>query len=200
MSGSVSVAILAGGLSSRLGTNKAFVKVGGKPIIERIIERVQGLGDEIVIIANAPDQYRHLGLPIRSDLIPGKASLGGLYTAVASTQGDHTLVLSCDHPFLNTDLLRYLIDLREGYDVVVPLNAEGYPQSLHAVYSKACLEPIHKRLEANQLKIISFFPDVRVREVTLSEVEQFDPQHLSLVNVNRPDDLAQAQRLAARWG
>lgn len=200
MSGTVSVAILAGGLSSRMGTNKAFVKVGGQPIIERIIERVKGLGDEIVIIANNTDPYKHLGLPIRSDLIPGKASLGGLYTALASTQADYTLVLSCDHPFLNPDLLRYLIDLRDGYDVVAPLSADGYLQALHAVYSKACLEPIHKRLEANQLKIISFFPDVRVRKVTISEIEQFDPQHLSLINVNRPEDLAQAQRLAARWG
>jgi molybdopterin-guanine dinucleotide biosynthesis protein A len=183
-----------------MGTNKAFVKVGGKPIIERIIERVQGLGDETVIIANTPDRYRHLGLPIHGDLIPGKASLGGLYTAIASTQGHHTLVLSCDHPFLNSDLLRYLIGLREGYDVVVPLNAEGYPQSLHALYSKACLDPIRKRLDTHQLKIIGFFPDVRVREVTISEIERFDPEHLSFVNINRPDDLAQAQRLAARRG
>ncbi len=200
MSGSVSIAILAGGLSSRMGTNKAFVKVGGKPIIERIIERVQGLGGEIIIVANTPDWYSHLGLPIYRDLIPGKASLGGLYTAIASTQGQHTLALSCDHPFLNTALLRYLIDLREGYDVVVPLNAEGYPQSLHALYSKACLEPIKKRLDAHKLKVIGFYPDVRVREVTLSEIEPFDPEHLSFVNINRPDDLAQAQRLAARWG
>jgi molybdopterin-guanine dinucleotide biosynthesis protein A len=198
MGKSISVAILAGGLSTRLGTNKAFAKVGGRPIIERIIERVRPLGDEMILVTSTRSEYRRLGLPIHTDLIPGKSTLGGLYTAIARAQGEHTLVVSCDQPFLNVDLLRYLIDLRDGYDVVVPLNRDNYPQSMHAVYGKECLEPIRRRIEADQLKVIGFFPDVRVRAVAGEEIDQFDSQRWSFINVNTSEDLAVARVLAAQ--
>jgi molybdopterin-guanine dinucleotide biosynthesis protein A len=194
---SISVAILAGGKSSRMGHDKAFAEVGGKAVIERIIERVDGLGDELVIVANRPRDYAHLGLPVHTDLIPGKSTLGGLYTAIARTRAPHTLVVGCDLPFLNPALLRYLIDLRPGHDVVIPLSRENYPQSMHAVYGKNCLEPIRRRLEADRLKAIGFFPDVRVREVRNEEIDRFDPERYSLFNVNTPEDLAEARRLAA---
>jgi molybdopterin-guanine dinucleotide biosynthesis protein A len=194
----VSAAILAGGLSSRMGINKALAEVGGKPIIERILERIQGIAGEIVVIANDTHTYSYLGLPVHPDSVPGKGPLGGLYTAVSRTQGSHTLVVSCDQPFLNPDLLRYLVDLRAHYDVVIPLNWEDYPQSMHAVYGKACQEPIRRQIEADRLKVIGFFPAVRVREVRGPEIDRFDPERLSFVNVNTPEDLAEAQRLALR--
>ncbi len=196
MTDSISVAILAGGKSSRMGHDKAFAEVGGKTIIERIIERVDGLGGELVIVANRPQDYAHLGLPVHTDLIPGKSTLGGLYTAIARTRAPYTLVVGCDLPFLNPALLRYLIGLRHGHDVVVPLRRENYPQSMHAIYGKNCLEPIRRRLEADRLKVIGFFPDVRVREVGGEEIDRFDPERYSLFNVNTPEDLAEARRLA----
>ena len=181
-----------------MGTNKAFVEVGGKPIIERILGQVKDLGEELLIVANEPEAYAHLGLPVVPDLIPSKGPLGGLYTAILASQGEHTLVVSCDQPFLNRDLLRYLIGLRAGYDVVVPLNRDGYPQSMYAIYGKRCAEPIRHRIEADQLKVIGFFPEVRVREVAGPEIDQFDPERVSFFNVNTPADLIEAQRLAAR--
>jgi molybdenum cofactor guanylyltransferase len=196
----ITVAILTGGQSSRMGRNKAFVEVGGKPIIERIVERVSDLGSEVLLIANAPAEYAHLGLPTYPDLIPGKGPLGGLYTALSHAKQAYTLAVSCDQPFLNPDLLRFLISLREGCDVVVPLDRESYPQSMHAVYGKGCIEPIRHKLDADRLKMIGFFPDVRVREVAGQEIDQFDPQRLSFFNVNTPEDLAEAQRHAHDLG
>jgi molybdopterin-guanine dinucleotide biosynthesis protein A len=137
-------------------------------------------------------------LPVHPDLIPGKGALGGLYTAIAQARHGHVLVVSCDQPLLNPDLLGYLIGLRNGYDVVVPLNRDGQPEGTHAVYGKACLEPIHRRLEAGRLKVVGFYPDVRVREVPTGETDRFDPERWSFLNVNTPGDLAQARRLAAR--
>jgi molybdenum cofactor guanylyltransferase len=192
----ISVAILTGGQSSRMGRNKAFVEVGGKPIIERIIERVRELGSELMLITNTPADYMHLGIPSYPDLVAGKGPLGGLYTALSHAKQDYTLAISCDQPFLNTDLLRYLIGLCDGYDVVVPLDREDYPQSMHAIYSKQCLEPIRQRMAADRLKMIGFFADVRVLEVAGQEIDQFDPERLSFFNVNTPEDLAEAQRLA----
>ena len=192
----ISVAILAGGQSSRMGVNKAFARVGKQPIIERVIERVRPLADELVIVANTPSEYTHLALPIFIDLIPGSGPLGGLYTAIIQTRSEHTLVVSCDQPFLNPALLRYLIDLRAGYDVVVPLNRADYPQSMHTVYGKGCLGPIRHCIDANRLKVIGFFDDVHVRRVGGAEIDRFDPERLSFFNVNTPDDLKQAERLA----
>ena len=190
-------AILAGGESSRMGENKAFVQVGGVPIIERVIARLQPLVDELAIITNSPAEYAHLGLTVHTDILPGKATLGGLYTAVERASTLYTFVVSCDQPFLNAALLRYLAGLRSGYDVVVPLNREGYPQSMHALYSKACAQPIFQRLEADRLKVIGFFPDVRVRAVSAEEIDSIDPERWSFVNVNTPDDLEVARQHAA---
>jgi molybdopterin-guanine dinucleotide biosynthesis protein A len=197
MPDSISAAILAGGQSSRMGANKAFMQVGRRPIIERVIERVRSLADELVIVANTPAEYAHLGLPVFTDLLPGKGPLGGLYTAISQTRGDYTLAVSCDQPFLNPELLRFLLDRARGYDVVVPLNREGYPQSMHAVYGKGCLDPIRWCLDLDRLKVISFYADVRVCTVTGEEIDRFDPERLTFFNVNTPDDLAEAERLAA---
>jgi molybdopterin-guanine dinucleotide biosynthesis protein A len=196
----ISTAILAGGQSSRMGTDKAFVRVGGRAIVERTIERLRPLADELIIVSNTPINYAYLGLPVFTDLLPHKGPLGGLYTAISQTRSEYTLVVSCDQPFLNIALLRFLLDLRHGYDVVVPLNRESYPQSMHAVYAKGCLAPIRGCLDANRLKVISFFADVRVRSVASEEIDRFDPRRLSFFNVNTPDDLAEAERLASSTG
>lgn len=200
MSDKISTAILAGGQSSRMGRNKALLPVGGIPIIERVIARVRDLTQELVIITNMPDIYRYLDLPMFADVVPGKATLGGLYTAIQQTGSEHTLVVSCDQPFLNPQLLRYLIDLRHEADVIVPLDHEDYPQSMHAVYSKACLAPIRRRLDEDRLKVIGFFDDVRVRRVSTQEIDRFDPSRYSFINVNTPEELAEAEQLARLLG
>jgi molybdopterin-guanine dinucleotide biosynthesis protein A len=180
-----------------MGENKAFVQVSGVPIIERVIARLQPVVDELAIITNSPAEYANLGLPVYTDILPGKAALGGLYTAIERATTPYTFVISCDQPFLNTALLRYLAGLRAGFDVVVPLNREGYPQSMHALYSKACAGPIRQRLEADRLKVIGFFPDVRVRGVSAEEIDSIDPERWSFINVNTLDDLAVARQHAA---
>ena len=146
----VSVAILAGGRSRRMGQDKALLPVGGRSVIEWVIERVVPLSDDVTLITNVPDKYRHLGYRMVGDVYPGKGSLGGIYTAIHAAQYLHCLVVACDMPFLNTDLLRYLAGLAPGFDVVVP-RVEKYPETMHAVYGKGCLEPINQRLLANHL-------------------------------------------------
>lgn len=188
-------AILAGGQSTRMGVDKAFVNVSGQPLVERVLARVEGLADETLISANQPDAFAHLGLPVYPDILPGKAALGGIYTAISKARGEHVLVVAVDMPFLNRDLLAYLLSLREGYDVVAP-RLDGYPQATHAVYGKACLDPIRRKLDVDRLKIIGFYDEVRVRYVDEDEMRPFDPDLRSLVNVNTPADLSDAQRLS----
>jgi molybdopterin-guanine dinucleotide biosynthesis protein A len=192
----LSVAVLAGGQSRRMGQDKAWLPVGGRPVIERVLERVLPLSDDVTLITNTPDQYRHLGHPMVSDVYPGKGSLGGIYTAIHAARYAHCVVVACDMPFLNADLVRYLVSLRSGFDVVIP-RIQDFPETLHAVYGRNCLEPIRRRLLADQLKIIGFFDDVQVRYVERDEVARFDPTFRSFLNMNTPADWERLQQLAA---
>jgi molybdopterin-guanine dinucleotide biosynthesis protein A len=189
----VSVAILAGGQSRRMGQDKALLPLGGRSVIERVIERVLPLSDDVTIITDLPGKYRHLGYRMVGDVYPGKGSLGGIYTAIHAAQYVYCVVVACDMPLLNTDLLAYLAGLAPGFDVVVP-RIEGFPETMHAVYGKGCLEPIQQQLLADQLKIIGFFDDVRVRYVEYDEVSRFDPTFRSFININTPDDWERVRR------
>jgi molybdopterin-guanine dinucleotide biosynthesis protein A len=168
-------------------------------MIEHVLERVADLGQsETILIVNRPDDYAHLGLPMFSDMIPDKGSLGGIYSAIHHSRSDSALVLACDMPLVNPPLLRYMIGLRgeEGgpYDVIVP-RVEGHSQGLQAIYSRSCLGPIRECIDADRLKVIGFYERVRVRYLDSPEYARFDPQGLSFQNINTPDELRAAQHL-----
>jgi len=206
----MSAVVLAGGDSRRMGTDKAFLKMpGGEPLIEAILSKLAPLSDEIILVANRTQGYERLGVELVADIYPGKGSLGGIYTGLWAMSHSHGLVVACDMPFLKPSLLRYMLVMAPEYDVVVPravpwggLKApkeetarEHLLHPFHAVYSKSCLEPMKDLLESGDLRIISFYPQVRVRYVEEGEIDIFDPEHLSFFNINTPADLRRAQRL-----
>ncbi|MCB0194680.1 MAG: molybdenum cofactor guanylyltransferase [Anaerolineae bacterium] len=194
----VSIAILAGGQSKRMGQDKAFLQVGGKPVIERVLESVQSLTDDLFISTNTPNHYQQYGLRLVGDIYPDKAALGGLFTAIHAARHPHVLVVACDMPFLNADLLQYLITLADSADVVVPVINPPQPETMHAVYSKACLAPIEARLLKDRLKIIGFFEDVEVRTIERSDIEKIDPHLYAFVNMNTPEEWEQVQKIAKK--
>lgn len=184
------VAILAGGKSSRMGRDKAFVELNGKLMIEHVIERTQAIGQaETILITNRPEDYARFGLPIFADVLPDKGSLGGIYTAIHYSTQAYTLCVACDMPFIQPDLLKHMVSLAQDWDVVVPL-VDEYPEGLHALYSRKCLDAIHPRLLAGQLKVVGFYADVRVRYLKEAEYASLDPDATSFQNINTPDDLA----------
>jgi molybdopterin-guanine dinucleotide biosynthesis protein A len=185
----ITVAIQAGGKSSRMGVDKSFVLFNGRPLIEIVRDTVAGLGDELILITNKPEAYAHLGLPMFGDLYPEHGPLGGIYTAVHHAQHPHTLIVACDMPWLNRNLLAYMLTLRDTADVIVP-RWEKYPEPLHAIYHKNCLDPIAEKLRAQQLKITSFYGRVTVRFVEREQIEPFDAHGRSFVNINTPQELA----------
>jgi molybdopterin-guanine dinucleotide biosynthesis protein A len=179
--------ILAGGKSSRMGQNKALMSLGGKRLVDRVVEVMHSVFDDLLMVTNTPDVYANLGLPMVQDVWPEKGSLGGVYSAIYHVATPYCLIVACDMPFLQAAVLRYLIP-----DVL------GELQTLHAIYSKACLQPIERRLETHRLRIVGFFPEVRVRTVTASELEPYDPALLAFQNLNTPEEFQAAeQRLRA---
>ena len=193
----ISCIVLAGGGGKRLDTDKAFLEIGGQVLIEGIVEKMARIGDEVIIVTNSPQRYGYLEARLVSDVYPGKGALGGIYSGLKAARSPHSLVVACDMPFLDLRLLRYMILLSSGQDVVIP-RVEGLTEPLHAIYSKRCLQPIERVLAAGSLKIIDFFPEVRVRYVEKQEIELLDPKHLSFFNINTPADLEKARSLARR--
>jgi molybdopterin-guanine dinucleotide biosynthesis protein A len=192
----VSIAILAGGQSKRIRRDKAFLEVDGSPLIERILVRVKPLTDDLFISTNSPEKYQQFGLRTVADVYPNKAALGGIYSALKAARHDYVLIVACDMPFLNIDLLQHLINLAPTAEVIIPLIEPSLYEPLFAVYSKNCLPVIKSQLLANRLRIFDFFDEVSVRYVEQDEVAKFDPNFHSFINVNTPADWRKVQTMA----
>lgn len=192
--------VLAGGASRRLGRDKALEPINGEPMLFRVVRRLSELCSQIVIVVNGPERAESLKVPDNTrtvvDAYPNSGSLGGIFTGIKEVDTNWGLVVACDMPFLNVDLLRYMAERREGYDVVVPV-LNGFSEPTHAFYSKKCLRLIEPKLKARDLKITKFFGDVRVNYVPEDVVEAIDSEKLSFFNVNNQVDLDRATKLAA---
>ncbi|HML22387.1 MAG TPA: molybdenum cofactor guanylyltransferase [Aggregatilinea sp.] len=193
---------MAGGKSSRMGRNKAFVLLQDRPLIEHILERTAQIPgvDETILITNHAEEYAHLNLPIYPDLIPSKGALGGVLTALHHSRTEAVLIVACDMPFVSPALMRHMSAVRAEpsgpYDVIAP-RVGDLPQGTLAVYAKTCIPAICQRIEEGRLKLFGFYDLVKVRYLDEPETRQYDPQGLSLLNVNTPDELDAANRLAA---
>ena len=191
--------VLAGGKNRRLGRNKALETINGRILIEHVIERLKPLTSDILVVTSRegfslPDAWQ---ASVLVDQYPDKGPLGGIYTGLLASKSSHSLVVACDMPFLNTELLRYMVKQSRDFDVVVPRIEEGKLEPLHAIYSKSCLDNIKIQLDRNQLRADSILDTVRVRYVERVECQRLDPQLLSFFNINCQLDLEKAIALAA---
>jgi molybdopterin-guanine dinucleotide biosynthesis protein A len=188
--------VLAGGRSRRLGRNKALEQFGDRPLIQRVIDTVSLLDNDIVVVAASKGQLPQLDHRIRIviDRYPISGALVGIFTGLKAARSHRCLAVACDMPFLNIDLLRYMISVSERYDAVIP-RMENMIEPLHAVYSTDCIEPIQLQIDSGNLKISDLLSKIRVRYIDREEIERYDPQHLSFINVNSENDLNKARGL-----
>jgi len=195
--------LLAGGRSSRLGREKLAEVIAGKSLIERAISSLISLSQEILIVISLKQARSSLSLYTYPeaktvvDLYPGKGSLIGIYTGLVHSTNFLNLVVACDMPFLNVNLLRYMIDISPGFDVIIP-RIDDQMEPLHAVYSKNCIGPMESLIKQDNLKVTAFFDSVKVRYIGKEEMDRFDPERLSFFNINNEADLKRARMLAAR--
>jgi molybdopterin-guanine dinucleotide biosynthesis protein A len=189
--------VLAGGRSLRLGQDKVVMIMAGQSLMQRVIARLAPLSSEVIVALSQRGENPDLPfaeVKVVFDLYPGKGALGGIYTGLVSSASFHNFVVACDMPFLNIELLRYMIQLSPGFDVVVPSVGDNV-EPLHAIYAKSCLEPIAELLRQGDLQISNLFNSVKVRYVGQGEIDRFDPEHLSFFNVNTKADLEKAKEL-----
>ena len=187
--------VLAGGQSRRMGRDKAHLPWGRTTLIAHTIETLRPLVNELLVVVDDARRFRHLDARVVEDLVPNAHALGGLYTGLRTASYGRCFASGCDTPFLNPQLIRFLLGQAEGYDLVIPRTAQGL-QPLHAVYARSALAVIEEQLRDRQWGFHALVPKVRTKIVEPKVIAEYDPEHLSFFNLNTPEDYVRAAKAA----
>lgn len=192
--------IAAGGKSSRMGRDKAFIPLAGKPFINRILARLAEVFTlPPVIITNSPAAYANLKVQAERDLLPGRGPLSGIQAGFYYSVSPYIFVVGCDMPFLQPAFIRFMLTQVQGYDAVVP-ETGGKLHPLHAVYSRRCVAAIEAGLAHHQPKAIALLSQLKVHYLRPEATAMHLLAEQSLTNVNTPADLAYAEAMVKHTG
>ena len=191
--------ILSGGLNSRFdGENKAFMSVGGRRIIDRLLDVFSDLFEEIILVTNRPQHFLKWDLTIVTDIIDLRSSLTGIHTGLFYTKNPYAFFSACDTPFLKKEMVEILIEqIEPKIDIIMPETSAGF-EPLCAIYSKRCLKPAEDHLMADKVKIQWAFRSSRIKHIAENQLRPADPELRSFFNINTPQDLLRAEELAAK--
>ena len=198
----ISCVVLAGGKGRRLDCNKITVTVGNLNLLRRVINIISSFNSEIIIFAanrqSLPQLTVSQRLRIVTDIYPDKGAIGGLHTGLISSDSFYNLIVASDMPFLNPQLLHYMVELSDGFDAVVP-RIGSLLEPLHAVYTKDCIPLLEQQIMKGNLKMSDLYPSIKVKYLDTQIIDWFDPEHLSLFNVNTKVDLIKAEKVAGNY-
>jgi molybdenum cofactor guanylyltransferase len=180
--------VLCGGLSTRMGTDKAVLEVEGRPLVLRLIERISPACHPVLAAPGTRGRLGTMPCPEVDDERPGAGPLGGLVAGLAASPHDLMAVVAVDMPFANPEILRLLSAMHAGEDAVVPRTARGL-EPLHAVYSTRCLPAARQALREGRFGLHSMLERLDVRIVTEDEWRPADPQGRFALNLNSSSDL-----------
>lgn len=186
--------VLAGGKSSRMGTNKALLSIHNKKVIEHIIEELQEITNDIIIIANEPEYYKAYNYPIYKDRYKQKGPLAGLETALYHMRGDVAVVSPCDTPFIHHSVYEELLENMNDFDAIVP-TYEGQIHPLSGVYRKSVHASVEYCIQNDQLRMTSFFDDIHMH--LKEDFSAIDPSIAKkhFFNMNTVEEFNQAKGL-----
>jgi molybdopterin-guanine dinucleotide biosynthesis protein A len=190
--------ILAGGKSSRMKFNKAFAQIAGKSVISIIVDKFASFFDETIIISNDPQLYYDLGPVVHTDIYPHMGPVSGIHSGLFHASHDQAFILGCDVPFMNMELVKYMINLLDDYDCVVP-EIDTYLQPLSAVYTKKCLPVLTNCLKNDKVKLIRIFEELETLILNRNELKKFGVVEELFLNVNDLEALNRAKQIAGRY-
>jgi len=183
--------ILAGGASSRMGTDKSQLLIERQTFTERLAETLLAVTDSISIVG----RESHAGLPGIPDLYPQWGALGGLHAALAACKREWAIVVACDLPFVTAELFTFLAEMRLGHEAVVPIQPDGRPQPLCALYRvDPCLERASALIEAQRRRPLDLLEAVKTRWVEFDQLRNLAQAQSFFVNINTPEDYDEAIR------
>lgn len=191
--------ILAGGQNKRFdGQNKAFIHVGNRRIVDRLLDVYAQLFDQVVLVTNDPAAYMDVNALIVSDHYAERSSLNGLHAGLFTAAHEHAFFAACDTPFIKKELIQFVLaHIERKADIVIPQTAAGY-EPMFAVYRKTCLPVMAWQLEHDRLKIQGLFRKLRVKTLPEADLRQIDPDLLSFFNINTPEDLVRAEAMQSK--
>jgi molybdenum cofactor guanylyltransferase len=183
--------ILAGGKSSRMGTDKSQLLLEDQTFVERIRATLLTVTDTIRLVGGAENSK----LASVADVYPQWGALGGLHAALTAGRREWAIVVACDLPFVTSELFRTLASIRGDYDAVVPLQPDKRPQPLAALYRvDPCARRATELIEAGRRRPLDLLETVRTRWVEFAEIANLDQAERFFVNINTPDDYYEATR------
>jgi molybdopterin-guanine dinucleotide biosynthesis protein A len=191
--------VLAGGKGQRLGSDKVLETIGDESLIRRTITTLRRFQGDIIVVVNIArfdlglDSLPRIRFAI--DTYPGKGPLSGIHGGLKHSSSPYNIVVACDMPFLNVDLLGYMAGQANGYDAVVA-QLEGGLEPLQAVYGKSCLQAIEEMFAENDFQTNNLFARINTSFIKTAELDSFDPQHLSFFNINTKSDINRAREIA----
>jgi molybdopterin-guanine dinucleotide biosynthesis protein A len=191
--------ILAGGRSSRMKYNKAFAQIGGQRVIDIIVNKFVSNFDETIIISNDPQEYISIGLPVYTDVYPRMGPISGIHAGLHYASYDKVFVIGCDMPFMNMDLVKYMLTLLGDHDTVIP-EIDGFLQPISAAYRKTCLPIMTQCLEKELLKLVLVFRELDTVRLYEPELARFGNIAEMFMNVNDEQVLKLAREIAGRYG
>ena len=180
--------ILAGGISSRMGQDKGLLLLNNQPLVKHIIQALKPITNQIIIISNN-DDYKVFGYPVYKDLIKEKGPVGGIYTALTYSSTKYNIIISCDTPFVTTELLKFLLKHSEGHKITIP-KFKNKIHPLIGVYHQSIKSTFKSNLDKNQLKLMLVNQSLNCNIVKMDG--KFNDKKL-FYNINTPSDLKQAQ-------
>jgi len=191
--------ILAGGKSSRIGQNKnkAQIKLLNKSLIEWIISKLiamDNLSEKDIIIVGPKEKYPQYEQVVE-DIFPEKGPLGGIFSGLTVSKCQYNLVVGCDMPLLNVELLQYMREKIDSNDIIIPRYNGSYIEPLCAIYSKKCLKVMEKNIQSNVLSVRKIFSHLKIKFINDSEIKRFDPEFCSFFNVNFESDFKKAEEI-----
>jgi molybdopterin-guanine dinucleotide biosynthesis protein A len=191
------VIILAGGKSSRMGTNKALLKISEKTNIERMVVQLKKLFDEIILVTNDPETYGFLNVKVTTDHYPDKGPLAGLHAGLSASRFEKNVIVACDLPFISSEFARDLVNRIGNYDAVIPvINGRQHP--LFSVFKKKNIERIAESIENGQLRMRGLLDQLHVLYLTEKDLTDYSKESLERIffNMNHPNEYEDAKKWA----
>lgn len=178
-------AILAGGQSTRMGSDKALLELHGQRMLERVYRTMASLFNSTLLVTNQPERYSFLPCPALPDRFVGAGSLAGIHAALTHATTELVFVVACDMPLLSPEVIRYLCSLSEGYEIVVPESSCGL-EPLHALYRRSCLPEMEAMLTGSRKRIIELYDLKKTRRVPWHEIAPLPGADRTFLNLNTP--------------
>lgn len=198
----ITIVLQAGGQSSRMGKDKAFLPFLGLPLIERLLDRFQQLDAEVLIISNNAPLYQEFGVPIFGDVRPGRGALGGLLTALTVANTPFVGLIAIDMPFANPNLIYVMTEMVQGsnWDGIIPSTTNGI-EPLHAVYRReSCLALVDRAIDQDLWRMKAWHKNAKLKILDPGETLKITGTEHTFLNLNTPEEFIKAEEMARDFG